>query len=111
MMLSQFPQVSKEFKEEQEGMQAAYLKAQKTVAAAETAYDTTKDNVVKVQKSLDRVKGDIDKGVAYTNKASSEVSKYYERFNSLKDSLGKETKGTLGKQGGAENGAVRGAIK
>jgi capsule polysaccharide export protein KpsE/RkpR len=67
--------------------------------------------VAKVQESLERIKGDIDKGVAYTNKASSEVSKYYERFNSLKDSLSKETKGTLGKQGGAENGVDRKATK
>ncbi len=83
VMLSQFPQVSAQFQEEKQGMDAAYGKITKAVDFATTAYATTRKDVEVIQGRVDKTKQDIDKGVTYAQKASAEASKYSGTVKSL----------------------------
>ena len=83
VMLSQFPQVSAQFQEEKQGIDAAYGKVTKAIDFATTAYTTTRKDVGVIQGRLDRTKQDIDKGVTYAQKAGTEASKYSGAVKSL----------------------------
>jgi peptidoglycan hydrolase CwlO-like protein len=104
VMLSQFPQISDQFREEQEGVQAACRKAEKTIKAAETAYDKTQKDVAKVQESLTKMKKDVDK-------TSSKVSKYCEGLESLTNGLGERKGESLEKRDSKDIGSDREAGK
>lgn len=104
VMLSQFPQVSDQFQEEQEGVQAAYQKAERTVKAAETAYSKTKSDVAKVQESLTKMKNDIDK-------TSSEVSKCWDSITAFANGNDEKKGETSDKQNNTGDGVGRKAGK
>lgn len=82
-ILSQLPQVSAQFKEEKQGIDAAYGKVTKAYNFATTAYANTRKDVEVIQGGLDKTKQDIDKGTAYVRKASTEASKYSGTVTSL----------------------------
>jgi chromosome segregation ATPase len=83
--LSLFPQVSAEFKEEQQGVQAAYEKAVKAYDGATSVYSETKQEIEVIQTRVTETKEDIDKGVAFAKKTQAEVSKYSEELKALAD--------------------------
>lgn len=83
VMLSQTPQVSEHFKEEEQGFNAAYEKATKAYGAASNIYDKTREEVGVIQGSLDKTKEDLNHGDGYTGQASDETSKFYSTFKWL----------------------------
>ncbi|MDI6817416.1 MAG: hypothetical protein QME41_09590 [Actinomycetota bacterium] len=83
--LSLFPQVSAEFKEEQQGVQAAYEKAVKAYDGVTSVYSETKDDIEVIQTRVTETKEDIDKSVAFAKKAQAEASKYSEGIKTLAD--------------------------
>jgi len=83
VMLSQVPQVSEYFKEEKQGVDAAYEKATKVYSAASNIYDKTKEEIDSVQGSLDKTNEDLSQGDDYAEQAGIEASKFYNTFKSL----------------------------
>ncbi|MBS3910203.1 MAG: hypothetical protein KGZ93_11395 [Actinobacteria bacterium] len=84
-VLSLFPQVSAEFKEEQQGVQAAYEKAVKAYDRVMSAYSKTKKDIEVIQTKVTETKEDIDKSAAFAKKAQAEASKYSEGLKALAD--------------------------
>ncbi|MDP2211913.1 MAG: hypothetical protein Q8J63_09290 [Candidatus Aquicultor sp.] len=83
--LSLFPQVSAEFQEEQQGVQAAYEKAVKAYDRVTSVYGETKEDIEVIQTRVTETKEDIDKSVAFAKQAQAEASKYSEEFKTLAD--------------------------
>jgi peptidoglycan hydrolase CwlO-like protein len=83
--LSLFPQVSAEFKEEQQGVQAAYEKAVKVYDSVTSVYSETKQEIEVIQTRVTETKEDIDEGVAFAKKTQAEMSKYSEELKALAD--------------------------
>lgn len=104
VVLSLFPQVSAEFEEEQQGVQAAYEKAVKVYNGSVKVYGEAKRDIEVIQSRVTETKEDIDKGVALANEKSAEASKYMEELKTLTDevkSVVKSTKLEIDESGGA----------
>ncbi|MCL6473162.1 MAG: hypothetical protein K6T91_10220 [Firmicutes bacterium] len=74
MFLSHIPQVSDQFKEEQQGIDAAYQKVIGLYSAVSKTYDNTRKDVNAIQQRLAQTKEDVDKSLAYTEKAGNKMS-------------------------------------
>ncbi len=85
-ILSQIPQVSNQFKEEQQGLDAAYGKIARVYDTVSYAYDKTQSDVRVIKTRLDKTKQDIDKSAAYTEKANNEISGFFRTLTSLLNS-------------------------
>lgn len=77
MFLSHIPQVSDQFKEEQQGIDAAYQKAIGLYNTVSKTYDKTRKDVEAIQQRLERTKEDVDKSLAYTEKAGNKMSEAF----------------------------------
>lgn len=78
MVLSQFPQVSESFKEEEEGVNAACKKVETTYKTAVGVYNKAQSDYQKVQSSVHQLKADIDRGVKYAQDVKTNASKSYD---------------------------------
>jgi len=83
IVLSLFPQVSAEFKEEKQGIEAAYGKIVKFYKGTATACDKASEDINVIQGRLVKTKEDIDKSMTYAGGASAKMSEYFKGFKSL----------------------------
>ncbi len=82
-IISQIPQASNQFKEEQQGLAAAYGKAVRIYNTASQTYDKTQSDVQVIKTRLDKTKEDIDKNMAYAEKENNKISGFLRTLTSL----------------------------
>ncbi|MDI6716704.1 MAG: hypothetical protein QME63_07155 [Actinomycetota bacterium] len=92
IILGQIPQVSAQFKEEREGVNAAVKKVNAAYNTAINAYNKVQQDAKEIQTKLIKFKADVDAGLAYKDRVLDQASEYYGKAEELagevKDAVG-----------------------
>lgn len=103
-ILSQTPQISAQFKEEKEGMDAAFNKAVKAYDAVANTYDSARSDIEAIQGKLIEIKEGADQGINYGKRINDEVGEHTGGLSAIAEGVKK----FVGTQNASESAAIVG---